>query len=31
MENEKFTENEINILDLIFVIKKNWIKIAVAA
>jgi capsular polysaccharide biosynthesis protein len=31
MENEKFTENEINILDLIFVIRKNWIKIAVAA
>ncbi|MBQ8588751.1 MAG: hypothetical protein IJ454_05090 [Clostridia bacterium] len=31
MENEKFTENEINILDMLLILKKHIVKIAAAA
>ena len=31
MENEKFNENEINILDMLFVVRKNIWKIIIAA
>ena len=31
MENERTNETEINILDMLFILKKNWVKIAVSA
>ncbi len=31
MENERITENEINILDMLFVVRKNIVKIIIAA
>ena len=31
MENERITENEINILDMLFVVRKNFVKIVITA